>query len=67
MLKVLREASLFLSKQINEICSNMFLDQLLVVDPRPVLQFDCVNAITPPPNNSGQMEEFGVFVPEFEP
>lgn len=66
MLKVLRETSLLLSKKDNEISSDMFSDQLLVVDPRLVLHFDCVNVITPPPDNSGQMEEFGVFVPEFE-
>lgn len=65
MLKVLRETSLLLSKKDNEISSDMFSDQLLVVDPRLVLHFDCVNVITPP-DNSGQMEEFGVFVPEFE-
>lgn len=67
MLQVVSKTCDFLSKEVAKVGAKQITNLFRVMYPRVVFCLNCINAITPSLDDSGQVEKIKVFVPKFKP
>lgn len=67
MLQVVSKTCDFLSKEVAKVGAKQITNLFRVMYPRAVFCLNCINAITPSSDDSGQVEKIKVFVPKFKP